>query len=120
MSCRADNEIILGVEGAVAARAIHRMSGDQMCDTEFMSKAKRASWDFEAYAGECWQHPRERTDARPPFPPLEFARRTDVRSVYMRRVDVEGCLGCQKVTGRSVPSCIVATVMSAVSEWKSS
>ena len=57
----------------------------------------------------------ERVDARPPDPPIEIPSRINMRRVYIGRVDVEkygpekGCPGCQRVTRRSVPSCIVAT-----------
>ena len=53
--------------------------------------------------------------ARPPDPPVERPPRTNVRRVYIRRVDVENyglglrCLGCPTVPRRSVPTCIVAT-----------
>ena len=115
---------VLTPVGAVAVRTVHRLSEDRKWDTEFMSRVKSAPWDFQANAGDDINDGGipERVDARPPDRAIEIPPRINVRRMYIRRMDVEkygptkGCPGCQKVTRRTVPPCIVATYSDACRE----
>ena len=109
--------VVLNPEGAVAARAVHRLSEDQKWDTEFVSRVEGEPWDFKAKPGDDVNDDGilERADARPPHPPVEIPCRFNVRRMYIRSVHVQkfgptkGCPGCQKVVRGTVSLCIAAT-----------